>query len=112
MNFTHLGLLIWEKQFPDLHRASWGGPKSQEKLLPLPCAPGWVWSNPKPSSLLLLIFPQGWAQGFRCHQWLYLNQRVVWGQVLGYSPIQGLFQEGAVVPAVGHGSQPSPVPVP
>lgn len=42
MNFTHLGLLIWEKQSPDLHRDCWDGPKSQEKLLTLPSAPGWV----------------------------------------------------------------------
>lgn len=59
MNFTHLGLLIWEEQFPDLHRDGWNGPKSQEKLLPLPSAPGWVQSNPKPSPVLLFTFPQG-----------------------------------------------------
>lgn len=60
MNFTHLGLLIWEEQFPDLHHDSGGdGPKSQEKLLPLPSTPGWVWSNPKPSPLLLFTLPQG-----------------------------------------------------
>lgn len=59
MNFKQLGLFIWEEQFPDLHRDGWDGPKSQEKLLPLPSAPGWIWNDPKPSPLFLLTFPQG-----------------------------------------------------
>lgn len=59
MNFTHLGLFIWEEQFPDLHCDGWDVPKSQEKLLPLSSVPGWIWKNLKPSCLFLLTFPQG-----------------------------------------------------
>lgn len=109
MNFTHLGLLIWEEQSPDLHLDCSEGPKSQEKPLPLPSALRWVWSNPTPPASAHL--PTGISLRFKMPPMAVSQRRgCVWAEGGMLSPCRGFSRKGPWCWQVM--AQPSPVPVP